>query len=82
MLSLDREDILLAAHASDWRDALQQAADALVAGGRATPDYREGLLAREAQSSTYLGQGIAIPHGTPDSREAVLATGVRVLQFP
>lgn len=82
MLSLDREDIFLAAHASDWRDALQQAADALVAGGRATPAYREGLLAREAQSSTYLGQGIAIPHGTPESREAVLATGVRVLQFP
>lgn len=82
MLSLDREDILLAAHATDWRDALQQAADALVAGGRATVAYREGLLAREAQSSTYLGQGIAIPHGTPDSRDAVLSTGVRVLQFP
>ncbi|MEL0617828.1 phosphoenolpyruvate--protein phosphotransferase [Cobetia marina] len=82
MLSLAHEDVLLAAHANDWRDALNQAADALVAGGRATPAYREGLLAREAQSSTYLGQGIAIPHGTPDSREAVLATGVRVLQFP
>ena len=42
----------------------------------------EGLKAREAQGSTYLGQGIAIPHGTPDTRELVFSTGVRLLQFP
>ncbi|MBC7183899.1 MAG: HPr family phosphocarrier protein, partial [Marinobacter sp.] len=37
---------------------------------------------REQQSSTVLGNGIAIPHGTPESREAVLNTGIRILQFP
>ena len=36
----------------------------------------------EAQSSTFLGNAIAIPHGTPESRQHVKQTGVRVLQFP
>jgi phosphocarrier protein len=37
---------------------------------------------REGQISTYLGNGIAIPHGTPQSRDAVLKTGVKVLACP
>ncbi|MDW5377881.1 phosphoenolpyruvate--protein phosphotransferase [Halomonas sp. HP20-15] len=82
MLTLTQQDVLLGCRAADWRDALDQAAAALVDAGRATPEYRNGLHAREAQSSTYLGNAIAIPHGTPESRDQVRATGVRVLQFP
>ena len=82
MLMLTREDVRLGCQAADWRGALAQAAQSLVEAGRVSPEYGEGLLAREAQSSTYLGKGIAIPHGTPDSRRFVRATGVRVLQFP
>ncbi len=52
-------------------------ADGLVAEG-----YLAGLQAREAQGSTFLGQGIAIPHGTPQTRDLVHVTGVRLLQFP
>jgi mannitol/fructose-specific phosphotransferase system IIA component len=40
------------------------------------------LQAREQQGSTFLGQGIAIPHGTPQTRDQVFATGVRLMQFP
>ncbi|WP_224247181.1 phosphoenolpyruvate--protein phosphotransferase [Hyalangium gracile] len=82
MLTLTREDVRLGCRATDWRAALDQAATALVEAGRVSAEYREGLLAREAQSSTYLGHGIAIPHGTLESRRHVRATGVRVLQFP
>jgi multiphosphoryl transfer protein len=82
MLTLNRDDVRLGCHASDWREALAQAAQALTEAHRVSPEYREGLLAREAQSSTYLGNGIAIPHGTPESRRHVRSTGVRVLQFP
>ncbi|SHF24369.1 phosphocarrier protein FPr [Modicisalibacter ilicicola DSM 19980] len=82
MLTLHQDDVLLDRHAEDWGDALDQAAASLVEAGRATPEYRQGLHEREAQSSTYLGNAIAIPHGTPESRDQVLATGVRVLQFP
>ncbi|WP_309889143.1 putative PEP-binding protein [Archangium sp.] len=82
MLTLTREDVRLGCRAADWRAALAQAAEALVQAGRVSAEYGEGLLAREAQSSTYLGHGIAIPHGTPESRRHVRSTGVRVLQFP
>ncbi|WNG59293.1 phosphoenolpyruvate--protein phosphotransferase [Archangium gephyra] len=82
MLTLTRDDVRLGCRAADWRAALDLAAAALVEAGRVSAEYREGLLAREAQSSTYLGHGIAIPHGTPESRRYVRSTGVRVLQFP
>ncbi len=82
MLTLRQEDILLGCEASDWQAALDHAAEALQAAGLVEADYRQGLHAREAQSSTYLGNAIAIPHGTPESRRHVKQTGVRVLQFP
>ncbi|MCH4562486.1 phosphoenolpyruvate--protein phosphotransferase [Halomonas sp. EGI 63088] len=82
MLTLRQEDILLDCRADDWRAALNSAADALHQAGLVAPGYRDGLLDREAQSSTFLGNAIAIPHGTPESREHVRRTGVRVLQFP
>lgn len=82
MLTLTADDVRLGASATDWRDALQQAARDLETAGRTSPDYLAGMLAREQQSSTVLGNGIAIPHGTPQSRAAVRETGIRILQFP
>ncbi|WP_104202239.1 phosphoenolpyruvate--protein phosphotransferase [Billgrantia saliphila] len=82
MLTLHPDDIRLDCQATTWRDALEQAAESLHQAGLTAADYRDGLFEREAQSSTYLGNAIAIPHGTPQSREHVRTTGVRVLQFP
>ena len=82
MLTLRQDDILLDRRADDWRMALDQAAEALHEAGLVERDYRDGLFHRESQSSTFLGNAIAIPHGTPDSRRHVRRTGVRVLQFP
>ncbi|MCG6658094.1 phosphoenolpyruvate--protein phosphotransferase [Halomonas campisalis] len=82
MLTLHPDDVLLACRADDWRGALDAAAETLQRGGLVTAGYRDGLHTREAQSSTFLGNAIAIPHGTAESREHVKATGVRVLQFP
>lgn len=44
--------------------------------------YVNGMLAREQQTSTFLGNGIAIPHGTTDTRDQVLKTGVQVFPVP
>ncbi|WP_280547975.1 MULTISPECIES: phosphoenolpyruvate--protein phosphotransferase [unclassified Halomonas] len=82
MLTLRQDDILLDCRAEDWRMALDHAAEALHEAGMVERGYRDGLLDREAQSSTFLGNAIAIPHGTPESRQHVRRTGVRVLQFP
>ncbi|MFO2464935.1 phosphoenolpyruvate--protein phosphotransferase [Pseudomonas sp. 15FMM2] len=82
MLELTVEQISMGQTAVDKSAALQLLANNLVASGLVAEGYLSGLQAREAQGSTFLGQGIAIPHGTPETRDQVFATGVRLLQFP
>jgi phosphoenolpyruvate-protein phosphotransferase len=82
MLELTVEQISMGQKAPDKAAALQLLADTLVADGLVAQGYLAGLQARETQGSTFLGQGIASPHGTPDTRDLVYATGVRLLQFP
>ncbi|HDS1735584.1 phosphoenolpyruvate--protein phosphotransferase [Pseudomonas sp. BP8] len=82
MLELAIEQIAMGQTAADKGEALRLLAGCLVADGLVAEGYLEGLQAREAQGSTFLGQGIAIPHGTPQTRDQVFATGVRLMQFP
>lgn len=82
MFQLSQQDIHMGATASNKQDAIQQVAAALTAAGSVNPAYVDGMLQRELQTSTYLGNGIAIPHGTTDTRDLVLKTGVQVFQFP
>ena len=63
-------------------EALIRVVGALTDAGHTQPAYLQGMRDREGQISTYLGNGIAIPHGTPQSRDAVLKTGVKVLACP
>ena len=82
MFQLSQQDIHLGAAAGTKQDAIRQVAVALTEAGRVSEGYVDGMLARELQTSTYLGNGIAIPHGTTDTRDLVLNTGVQVFQFP
>ncbi|KMJ46470.1 bifunctional PTS system fructose-specific transporter subunit IIA/HPr protein [Xenorhabdus khoisanae] len=82
MFHLLLQDIHLAAYATNKESAIRQVATALTAAGYASKEYVEGMLERETHSSTYLGNGIAIPHGTHSTRNNVLTTGVQVMQFP
>ena len=76
MFELDAQHIRMGQQAADKDSALALLGEALVADGLVAPGYIDGLRAREAQGSTYLGQGIAIPHGTPQTRDHVFTTGV------
>ena len=82
MLELTIEQISMGQTAVDKSAALHLLAEKLVADGLVAEGYLSGLQGREAQGSTFLGQGIAIPHGTPETRDQVFSTGVRLLQFP
>lgn len=63
-------------------EAIRQSGDLLVALGAATPEYTDGMFAREVQTSTFLGNGVAIPHGTNESREHITKAALGFLQFP
>lgn len=82
MFQLSVQDIHPGEQAGNKEEAIRQIAAALAQAGNVAGGYVDGMLAREQQTSTFLGNGIAIPHGTTDTRDQVLKTGVRVFQFP
>jgi phosphocarrier protein FPr len=82
MFQLSAQDIHPGQQAGNKEEAIRQVASALVSAGNVADGYVDGMLAREQQTSTFLGNGIAIPHGTTDTRDQVLKTGVQVYQFP
>ena len=81
MLTLKIDDVQLGAAAADKSEAIRLVAARLTDAGLVASGYVEGMLRREAQTATYLGSGIAIPHGTTDTRDLVQQSGVKVLHF-
>jgi phosphocarrier protein FPr len=79
---LTEESVRLGAQASDKVDAIRQSGELLVQAGCVPPAYIEGMLAREDVMSTYLGNGVAIPHGRFEDLKTVQRAGVSVLQLP
>ncbi len=80
ILTVDR--IRVQASAERKEQAIRMAGELLVQTGCVTPEYVEGMLARETVMSTYLGSGVAIPHGQYESREQIYQTGISILQLP
>jgi len=82
MLSINTQDIILAQAAENKQDAIKSIANGLLEKGYVEGGYVNGMLAREAQNTTFLGNGIAIPHGTTDTRDQIKQTGVILHHFP
>jgi phosphocarrier protein FPr len=70
------------ASASTQDEAIDRVGALLLAQGYVTQQYVDAMHEREAIVSTYLGNGIALPHGTSEAQAAVLNTGLAVVQFP
>ena len=82
MIKLTQGNILLNAQAPDKTEAIRIAGNLLVDAGNMQPGYIDSMLLREKVANTYLGNGIAIPHGLPRDRDLILRTGISVSQFP
>jgi len=82
MSILAAERIRLNAVAADRSEAIRKAGELLVSSGCVLPPYVDGMLLRETTMSTYLGSGVAIPHGVYENRDHILQTGISVLQLP
>lgn len=80
--SLKSEQIFLGLEASDKFEAIRFAGEQLVKAGFVQPSYVDAMFEREKLVSTYLGEGVAVPHGTIEAKDAVLKTGVVVCQYP
>jgi len=82
MLVITDAEILMDQSAPDKQTAITTLATLLAERGVVRANYLTGMLAREQQQSTYLGNGIAIPHGTVDTRDDVIKTALQVIHFP
>lgn len=79
---LEPSAVRLGLTATDKADALRQCGAVLTDIGAATPAYADAMLEREQSVSTYVGEGVAIPHGTNASREHIERAALAYLQFP
>ena len=79
---LPASSVRVGAAAPDYDAAIDIVGGMLVESGCVTSEYVTQMRARERIVSTYLGNGIALPHGTNEGRSAVRRTGLAVAQFP
>lgn len=79
---LGREFVRLNATPATKEEAITQACQLLVAGGCVVPDFVSSVLRREAVANTFLGHGVAIPHGMVEDKGLISRDGLAVLQVP
>lgn len=82
MMKLNSRTIQLHVRADTKTDAIRKVGKLLVDSEVIQPGYIDSMLGREAVANTYLGNGIAIPHGLPKDRDLILRTGIAVMQIP
>ncbi len=63
-------------------EAIRAAGALLVAQGCVDESYVDAMVEREKLVSTYMGMGLAIPHGTSDAKGSVKKTGIVLVQYP
>ncbi|CDC36356.1 MULTISPECIES: PTS mannitol transporter subunit IICBA [Anaerostipes] len=77
-----KEGIRLGQKSVSKEEAIEAAGNLLYELGYVEKDYIEAMQERERTVSTYLGMGVAIPHGTGDAKNKVKKTGIVLVQYP
>lgn len=79
VLTTDR--IVLSGTARTRDEAIAEAARLLEAAGAVTSDYEAAMRERESLVSTFMGNGLAIPHGTNEAKESILASALTIVRY-
>ncbi|WP_348769421.1 PTS mannitol transporter subunit IICBA [Buchnera aphidicola] len=82
LFRLSKDNIFLNQYAENKEQAIKIVGKYLVDQGYVKNDYIDAMLEREKITSTWLGEHIALPHGTIKSKDAILKTGIVFCQFP
>jgi len=81
-MNLTKKDIRLGQEISNKEEAIRKAGEILVENGYVDSDYIPAMLEREEIVSTYMGNFIAIPHGTDEAKKSIKSTGISIIQIP
>ncbi|MDO4491160.1 MAG: PTS mannitol transporter subunit IICBA [Lachnospiraceae bacterium] len=79
---LVKEGVKLGQKAATKEEAIQAAGELLYSLGYVEKSYIAAMQEREKLATTYMGMGIAIPHGTSQAKGTVKKSGIVVLQYP
>src|SRR3712207_882053 len=76
------KNIFLGLEGSSKEDAIRLAGRKLVEAGCVEEAYIEAMLEREKVMTTYMGMGLAIPHGVNEAKKDIKESGIVILQYP
>ena len=78
---LARTNVVAEGTATTRDEAIREAGALLVNSGAVRPDYVDSMFEREASVSTYMGNFLAIPHGTNDAKESILRSSLCLVRY-
>ncbi len=79
---LTKENIVLGASLNSQEDAIRRAGELLVGNGHVEDRYIDSMFEREKSVSTFMGNAVAIPHGTSDSKQWIERSGLSIITVP
>ncbi|MCL6633987.1 MAG: PTS sugar transporter subunit IIA [Alicyclobacillus herbarius] len=82
MMELSEKDILVGLAREGKYEAIRRVGQQLVDNGYVEAGYIDGMIAREDSLTTYIGNGVAIPHGLPESMPFIRESGIVLAQYP
>jgi PTS system mannitol-specific IIA component len=78
---LTPENVVARGRATTKDEAIREAGDLLVAAGAVKPEYIDAMLERESSVSTYMGNYLAIPHGTNEAKDAITRSALSLVRY-
>ncbi|GHF20623.1 PTS sugar transporter subunit IIA [Pseudolysinimonas yzui] len=78
---LDLDRIKLSGESRTRDDAIREVGAMLVNAGAVTQAYADAMFDREASVSTYMGNLLAIPHGTNEAKDGILSSALAVIRY-
>ena len=79
--TVDKNNVFFELPPMSRREAIQFAGEKLVGLGYVDKDYIKSMHEKDAHKSTYIGNGVAAPHGSKEAKKKVKQTGVAILHF-
>ncbi|MET0955363.1 MAG: PTS sugar transporter subunit IIA, partial [Cryobacterium sp.] len=78
---LEKHNVVAAGAATTRDEAIREAGALLVAAGAVKQEYVDSMFERENSVSTYMGNFLAIPHGTNDAKESIVRSALSLVRY-
>mgnify|MGYP004589148657 FL=1 len=77
-----RDNIRVNCKADTQEQVIRQVGQMLVDSGYVKQSYVDGMVEREKTFSTFMGNGLALPHGVEAAKKEIKSSGIAVMTFP